>query len=602
MSSDQDIGIALREGFERVEKKIDELPKQITDALPKITSMCEFTEMYSDVAELTKRFAVIPGLRYSDQAGFDVGAGRSECTPSTRKEILSAVKKWALRDASNAGGATSDIYHFPNDRRVLWINGLAGSGKSTIAQSMASWCDKQGLLGASFFCARFGDRNNVQLIFPTIAHQLASKHPGFCEAATKAVRENPDIHNSLPYRQLEKLLVDPLKSLQSSGTPLPEYIIVIDALDECKDDETISVILTALSHHVESLPSLRFIVTSRPEENISLGFHSDVLLRHTHNFRLSKIPSEAVDEDIRTYLQVQFAEIAKLHDLEHSWPGEEKLALLVAKAARLFIFAATTVKHVADKLFDNPRERLHNLLSDTGTTQTGSGETPYVHLDRLYIQVLETAYGPNIDAQLASELKLIMGTLVVLQDQLSSVSLDVFLHLRNSTTRNRLRRLRSIFVVPETSHEFIGTIHPSFSDFLLDPLRCTLSHFRISPNYQHAFLSIHCIQTMNELLRRDICRTEDCTLNADVPDLAARITKHVPPHLLYACTSWTEHTRQSLINSDLLSILEEFLRKHLLHWLEVMSVIGAVDLRICKNLEDVRRTLKVSRYLHDFVL
>ena len=54
MSSDQDIGIALREGFERVEKKIDELPKQITDALPKITSMCEFTEMYSDVAELTK--------------------------------------------------------------------------------------------------------------------------------------------------------------------------------------------------------------------------------------------------------------------------------------------------------------------------------------------------------------------------------------------------------------------------------------------------------------------------------------------------------------------------------------------------------------------
>ena len=107
---------------------------------------------------------------------------------------------------------------------------------------------------------------------------------------------------------------------------------------------------------------------------------------------------------------------------------------------------------------------------------------------------------------------------------------------------------------------------------------------------------------MNESLGRDICRIKDSTLNADVPDLAARIAKHIPPHLLYACTSWTEHTRQSLINGDFLSILEEFLRKHLLHWLEVMSVIGAVDLRICKNLEDVRRALKVSRYSHDFVL
>ena len=56
------------------------------------------------------------------------------------------------------------------------MNGLAGTGKSTIAQTIAERAFADGELGASFFCSRdFGDRSNLQLIFPTIAVQLARK-------------------------------------------------------------------------------------------------------------------------------------------------------------------------------------------------------------------------------------------------------------------------------------------------------------------------------------------------------------------------------------------------------------------------------------------
>ena len=66
----------------------------------------------------------------------------------------------------------------PNKPSVYWLNGLAGTGKTTIAQTIAERVFAGGQLGASFFCSRdFEDRSNLQYIFPTLAVQLARKYP-----------------------------------------------------------------------------------------------------------------------------------------------------------------------------------------------------------------------------------------------------------------------------------------------------------------------------------------------------------------------------------------------------------------------------------------
>ena len=140
---------------------------------------------------------------------------------------------------------------------VFWINGLAGTGKSTLAQTIAQWCEDVGFLGASFFCARDGERSNVQLIFPTIAHQLGSVCGAFRDHVSEAVKANPDIHGSLVSRQLQKLIVEPLRAVKGAGNqPFPECAVVIDALDECKDNEAVSVILRALSSYVSAIAPL----------------------------------------------------------------------------------------------------------------------------------------------------------------------------------------------------------------------------------------------------------------------------------------------------------------------------------------------------------
>ena len=90
---------------------------------------------------------------------------RNGCLKGTREAILNEIEHW-----------TGDF----SASSVCWLNGLAGTGKSTIAQTIAETLFTDGWLGASFFCSRdFEDRSNLRLIFPTLAVQLAYRYPEF---------------------------------------------------------------------------------------------------------------------------------------------------------------------------------------------------------------------------------------------------------------------------------------------------------------------------------------------------------------------------------------------------------------------------------------
>ena len=126
--------------------------------------------------------------------------------------------------------------------RIFWINGSAGTGKTTIAYTVAETCRKRGILGASFFCSRdYAERSNPNLIFATVAHQLGLFYPPFRAEVTRVLQLNPDIvYSSVPH-QLEELIVKPLHAV---GGSFPSCVIVLDALDECKDSGATSIILS----------------------------------------------------------------------------------------------------------------------------------------------------------------------------------------------------------------------------------------------------------------------------------------------------------------------------------------------------------------------
>jgi len=119
------------------------------------------------------------------------------------------------------------------------LNELAGTGKSTIAKTIADRLFADNQLGASFFCSRdFEDRSNLTLIFPTLAVQLARKYTKYRSIFVPLIQRDPEIAYESLYNQMEKFIAQPLNQ---SGI---STVIVINALDECEDEESSSAILS----------------------------------------------------------------------------------------------------------------------------------------------------------------------------------------------------------------------------------------------------------------------------------------------------------------------------------------------------------------------
>ena len=218
-----------------------------------------------------------------------------------------------------------------NSQRIFWLNGLAGTGKSTIAQTFAEITFAEGKLGASFFCSRdFKDRSNIQAIFPTLAFQLAYRYPPFREQLLRTLRANPDIWQESLCSQLEKVIVGPFRATCIST------LIIIDALDECKDIEPASAILSVLSRYVDEIPEVRFFITGRPEPRIRSGFRLGLLRPITEVLKLHEVKPEVVDSDIKLFFQTQLASLAKDRsdlDLTEEWPSSSDIEVLCKKAA-----------------------------------------------------------------------------------------------------------------------------------------------------------------------------------------------------------------------------------------------------------------------------
>ena len=224
-------------------------------------------------------------------AGYKHG-NRNSCLKGTRETVLHKIECW-----------TRDFEQPP----VYWLNGLAGVGKSTIAQTITEQVFADGNLGASFFCSRdVANQSNLQLIFPTLAFQLAQNYPTFRSFLVPLLQSNPDIVHESLQAQMQKLIVEPLLFTKVST------VIVVDALDECKGKSSQSAFLHVLGRLASKLTGVKFFITSRPEKVILSGFNTQALQGLTNIFVLHMVDRSVVDHDIRLYCPCLYSNVMKL--------------------------------------------------------------------------------------------------------------------------------------------------------------------------------------------------------------------------------------------------------------------------------------------------
>jgi len=475
---------------------------------------------------------------------------RQGCLRGTREAVLEEIELWA-----------KDFNQSP----VFWLNGLAGTGKSTITQTVSERVFADGLLGASFFCSRdFEDRSNLQFIFPTLAFQLAHKYPRFRSVLVPLLRSNPGVVHESLFNQMGKLVVGPLKSADIST------VIVIDALDECKDEEPASAILSVLGRLIKQVPRVKFFITGRPEPRLKTGFHLPLLVDATSVFVLHDVLPAQVNDDIWLFLKHELSGLARRHLLD-GWPTDEHIDLLSQRAAGLFVYAVATIKYL-DKKFYLPDKQLETIVNFPGSTEY-EGVTS---LDSLYLWILGETFHVD-DPVIHAKFQSIIGTVSLLVNPIPPSGVAELVGLEIREVLPFLTSIQSLLILNEDPTQPVKPFHKSFPDFITNPSRCTNMRFYISPRDLHLELTMNCLRVMNNSLKQNLLSLPNFSFNVEVKDLQTRINNHISTALQYACKSWHNHlTNAEGDVTDILPHLQFFLEKNFLAWLEVASVLGTV--------------------------
>jgi len=327
----------------------------------------------------------------------------------------------------------------------------------------------------------------------------------------------------------------------------------------------------AIAEASRTLPnSVKIMITSRKERDIKAALA-------TAAFSININESEEIDDDILKYVDHRMGEIANSHDLPEGWHDASDKARLTTRAGGLFIW----VKVASDFMESSADPR--GVLRDILAGQSGSAEE---ELDKLYLRVLE---GRKIKHCSDDEMKHVLGSILVAKVPLTKGGLDSLLGLDGNmsqdtrdVSRIRLTTCASLIdalgpILLVSSKGTIRFLHASIADFFTDSARCTDRFFINRSEYDHV-LTIRCFKTM-DMLRRDICGINDPTkLNSEIVDLDVHLREHLHEHLRYACIYWSQHLGYLPVgHSDVTAYAKGIFRTHLLHWIEVMSLLDLAD-------------------------
>jgi hypothetical protein len=333
-----------------------------------------------------------------------------KCQPETRVAVQNDLYDWIL----NGDGAPESEH----PRKIKWVTGPAGCGKTAIMGSLAGRCAANGVLGATFFFASWSasvGRRRKTAFVTTIARQLAEHRDDLKEAISNAIKKNPSVFEKNLHVQLDILVLAPLREVAlQPHRPQLRGAIIIDGVDECeaeryhdgsranpllaRTNEQDQLEILQVLEAASSDPSFpfRILIASRPER-VFRNFFDPQNTPTPFAHKLDLHEDYSADADITLFLEVQFSRLRRRYNFPPSWPPPGTIETLVKNASGQFIYAATVIRLLETARQDPPEALLKAILATGATLKMTSH--PLEQLDALYTHILESSPDPPLLVQ-----------------------------------------------------------------------------------------------------------------------------------------------------------------------------------------------------------
>lgn len=316
---------------------------------------------------------IIPGAAYDSSARFPP----PRCHAGTRLETVRRARSFF--NASK------------RKKRLLWIVGPAGVGKSAIMQTVAETSPN---LGASLFFT-VNLRDDPSKFATTLAYQISVHHLTYRENLRAQVTRDSTLLEKSITAQFEAFFIHPFTVSLVHGDSEP-LLILIDGLDECAGTEAQCQILELILGFITCYPSspLLWIIASRPEPHITSFFDQSVETNLYHKLELSYNSKES-QQDVERFLRDRLSKIRDryLLGLSHlpQWPPESQFLPLVGAADGLFAYAEAVSRFIEDPNIADPSSQLEivlDVINYTSTAPAGNQSAPMAQLYALYDRII----------------------------------------------------------------------------------------------------------------------------------------------------------------------------------------------------------------------
>ncbi|KAF9551115.1 WD40 repeat-like protein, partial [Agrocybe pediades] len=250
-------------------------------------------------------------------------------------------------------------------------------------------------------------------------------------------------------------------------------------------------------------------------------------------------------------------------------PSSGVIDQLTRRSGKLFIYAATAARYInpEDEEVDS-ETRLDAILG----ISLSSASLQEQELDSLYRSILSSAFDKTrLEERELKIVSLVLRTVICAMEPMTTSTMSMILALRQGDVVRSLSRLQSVLHVQEGPSRLVSVLHASFPDFLLKEARSCEFYCDIVEH--NTKLAHSCFDVMSKELHFNMCDLESSyNFDEDVPDLEEKIQANISAALLYACKYWSNHLVQCDLTSSIHYRLVEFLKFHLLFWMEVLNL------------------------------